>query len=179
VGKRDLEETILKINLEAVGEVVRQIRLRDLGGIIIIDFIDMDRVEHRREVSRALERSLAEDKARTNVLEISELGIVEMTRKRVRQGLHSVLTQPCPTCKGSGTVRSLASVAAELYRKVQTAAADVAGQEILIRVHPDLADFLREEEPEALDALRRRTRRRVVVQAAHALHRDEYEVIAR
>ncbi|MGH7321725.1 MAG: Rne/Rng family ribonuclease, partial [Candidatus Rokuibacteriota bacterium] len=132
VGKRDLEETILKINLEAVTEVVRQIRLRDLGGIIIIDFIDMEREDHRQQVFRALKRVLGEDKSRTNVLEISELGLVEMTRKRVRQGLHSLLMQHCPTCKGSGVVKSPPAITAEIYRKIQAAAADVGGQEVLI-----------------------------------------------
>ena len=119
VGKRDLEETILKINLEAVTEVVRQIRLRDLGGIIIIDFIDMERAEHRDQVFKALKRALADDKARTNVLEISELGLVEMTRKRVRQSLQSLFCAPCPTCKGSGVVKSDATLAAEIFRKIQ------------------------------------------------------------
>jgi ribonuclease G len=179
VGKRDLEETILKINLEAVNEVVRQIRLRDLGGIIIIDFIDMDREEHRQQVFRALTRALAEDKARTNVLEISELGLVEMTRKRVRQGLHSLLMQPCPTCKGSGAVRAPAAIAAEIYRKIQAAAGDVAGQEVLIRVNPEVATYLQEEESEGLEILQRRLQRKVTVQTVHALHRDEYEIIAR
>ncbi len=110
VGKRDFEETVLKINLEAATEVVRQIRLRDLGGIIIIDFIDMERAEHRDQVFKALTRALADDKARTNVLEISELGLVEMTRKRVRQSLQSLFCAPCPTCKGSGVVKSDATL---------------------------------------------------------------------
>jgi ribonuclease G len=179
VGKRDLEETILKINLEAVTEVVRQIRLRDLGGIIIIDLIDMEQEEHRQQVSRALKRALGEDKARTNVLEISELGLVEMTRKRVRQGLHSLLTQHCPTCKGSGVVKSAAAVTAEIYRKIQTAAMDVAGQEVLIRVNPEMAAYFQEEEPESLDTLQRRIQRKVTVQAVSALHKDEYEIITR
>ncbi len=119
VGKRDFEETVLKINLEAATEVVRQIRLRDLGGIIIIDFIDMERAEHRDQVFKALTRALADDKARTNVLEISELGLVEMTRKRVRQSLQSLFCAPCPTCKGSGVVKSDATLSAEIFRKIQ------------------------------------------------------------
>src|SRR5207249_6817782 len=96
VGKRDFEETVLKINLEAVTEVVRQIRLRDLGGIIIIDFIDMEVPGHREQVSAALRKALADDKSRTNVLEISDLGLVEMTRKRARQDLRSMFCVPCP-----------------------------------------------------------------------------------
>lgn len=178
VGKRDFEETVLKINLEAAAEVVRQMRLRDLGGIIIIDFIDMEREDHRQQVFRALKRALAEDKARTNVLEISELGLVEMTRKRVRQGLHALLTERCPTCKGSGVVRSTAAIAAEIVRRVQ-AAADVGGQEVLVRVHPDLAAYLQEEEAEGLERLQRRLGRRVTIQAASGLQKDEYEIVTR
>jgi len=179
VGKRDLEETILKINLEAVGEIVRQIRLRDLGGIIIIDFIDMDREDHRVQVFRALKRALAEDKSRTNVLEISELGLVEMTRKRVRQSLQSLLMQHCPTCKGTGHVKSPPAIAAEIYRKIQTATLDISGQEVLIRVNPEMAAFFQEEEGDGLDLLQRRIQRKVSVQGASGLHKDEYEIITR
>ena len=179
VGKRDLDETILKINLEAVGEIVRQIRLRDLGGIIIIDFIDMDHEDHRGQVFRALKRALGDDKSRTNVLEISELGLVEMTRKRVRQSLHSLLMQSCPTCKGTGVVKSAAALTAEIYRKIQAATRDISGQEVLIRVHPDLADYLQEEEAEGLEILQRRIQRKVTVQSVQGLHKDEYEIITR
>jgi ribonuclease G len=179
VGKRDLEETILKINLEAVNEVVRQIRLRDLGGIIIIDFIDMDRDEHRGQVFRALKKALGEDKSRTNVLEISELGLVEMTRKRVRQSLQSLLMHHCPTCKGTGLVKSFPALTAEIYRKIQVAALDVGGQEVLIRVNPEMAAYLGDEEGDGLDRLQRRIQRKVTVQSAPSLHKDEYEIIAR
>jgi ribonuclease G len=179
VGKRDFEETILKINLEAVAEIVRQIRLRDLGGIIIIDFIDMEQEDHRQQVFRALKRALAEDKARTNVLEISELGLVEMTRKRVRQGLHSLLMQACPTCKGSGVIKSAPAITAEVYRKIQAAAADVGGQEVLIRVNPEMADYFESEEAEGVELLQRRIQRKVTVQAVPSLHKDEYEIITR
>ena len=179
VGKRDLEETILKINLEAVGEIVRQIRLRDLGGIIIIDFIDMDQEDHRGQVFRALKRALGDDKSRTNVLEISELGLVEMTRKRVRQSLHSLLMQSCPTCKGTGVVKSAPALTAEIYRKIQVATRDISGQEVLIRVNPDLAAYLQEEEGEGLEILQRRIQRKVTVQGVQGLHKDEYEIITR
>ncbi len=179
VGKRDFEETILKINVEAVNEVVRQIRLRDLGGIIIIDFIDMEREEHRQQVFRALKRALGEDKSRTNVLEISELGLVEMTRKRVRQGLQSLLMTPCPTCKGTGVVKSPAAITAEIYRKIQAAAADVGGQEVLVRVNAEMAGHFEEQEAEGLELLQRRIHRKVTVQAVETLHKDEYEIITR
>ncbi len=179
VGKRDFEETILKINVEAVNEVVRHIRLRDLGGIIIIDFIDMEREEHRQQVFRALKKALGEDKSRTNVLEISELGIVEMTRKRVRQGLQSLLMTQCPTCKGSGGVKAPAAITAEIYRKIQAAVADVGGQEVLIRVNPEMAAYFQDEEGEGLELLQRRIQRKVTIQAVQALHKDEYEIITR
>src|SRR5262249_43915222 len=176
VGKRDFEETVLKINLEAVTEVVRQIRLRDLGGIIIIDFIDMERPEHRDQVFKALTKVLAEDKARTNALEISDLGLVEMTRKRVRQSLHSLFFAPCPTCKGSGVVKSDATIAAEIFRKLQAAAVEGAGHEAQIRVHPDMAHYLETEQGDALERLRAATGRKVSVQAVLSHNREQYDV---
>src|SRR5207249_4335349 len=142
VGKRDLEQTILEINIEAIGEIVRQIRLRDLGGIIIIDFIDMEREEHREQVSKALRRALAEDKARTNVLEISELGLVEMTRKRVRQDLRSFFAAPCPTCHGAGAIKSDVTLSAEIFRKVRALAREDDHQEIVVKAHPELVHHL-------------------------------------
>jgi ribonuclease G len=179
VGKRDFEQTILKINLEAVTEIVRQIRLRDLGGLIIIDFIDMEREEHRQQVSRALRKALAEDKARTNVLEISELGLVEMTRKRVRQDLQSLFCVPCQACKGSGVAKSDATLAAEIFRKIQAAAVEVEAREVLIRVHPEMAQHLETEEREGMDLLKEQVGRKLSVQAVPTLHREEYEIISR
>ena len=176
VGKRDFEETVLKINLEAATEVIRQIRLRDLGGIIIIDFIDMERAEHRDQVFQALMKVLADDKARTNVLEISELGLVEMTRKRVRQGLQSLLTSACPTCKGSGTVKSDLTLAAEIFRKVQAGAREASGREVLIRVNPEMAHHLEDEEREGLERLQELIGREVMVQAMPAYHREQYDL---
>jgi ribonuclease G len=177
VGKRDFEETVLKINLEAATEVVRQIRLRDLGGIIIIDFIDMERSEHRDQVFRALKRALADDKARTNVLEISELGLVEMTRKRVRQSLQSIFCAPCPTCKGSGVVKSDATLAAEIFRKVQGQGAPSG--DVVIRVHPEMAHHLEASQREALERLQALVGRPVVVQAVPSYHREQYELTVR
>jgi ribonuclease G len=165
VGKRDFEQTVLKINLEAVGEVVRQIRLRDLGGIIIIDFIDMEVPEHREQVEKALKRALVEDKARTNVLAISELGLVEMTRKRVRQDLRSLLTESCPTCRGAGVVKSSATLAAEVFRAVQAKAADAAGREVVVRVHPAFAEYLDAEHREALQRLAQALDVKITIQA--------------
>jgi ribonuclease G len=177
VGKRDFEETILKINLEAVNEVVRQVRLRDLGGLIIIDFIDMEKPEHRGEVYRALKRALAADKARTNVLEISELGLVEMTRKRVRQDLRSLLTAPCPTCKGQGVLKADSTIAAEIFRAVQTQAVDHDARDLVVRAHPDLVSYLETEGRDALQRLRTSLEVNIALQStgAHA-PREDFEI---
>jgi ribonuclease G len=180
VGKRDFEETVLKINLESVGEIVRQIRLRDLGGIIIIDFIDMEQEDHREQVYKALTRALVEDKARTNVLQISELGLVEMTRKRVRQDLRSLLTMACPACAGTGVTKTDATLAAEVFRALQAKAASDPRRELVVRVHPDLAAYLEAEARDTLERLAGALDRKITVQAVtgHA-HRDEFEVLLR
>ncbi len=180
VGKRDFEQTVLKINLEAVGEVVRQIRLRDLGGLIIIDFIDMEREEHREQVEKALKKALGEDKARTNVLRISELGLVEMTRKRVRQDLRALLSVSCPTCKGSGVIKSDATLAAEIFRATRAKAmgAEAAdAREVFLRVHPDVARYLEGDGQEGLERLAATLGRKVTVQAIqHQSDREGYEI---
>ena len=178
VGKRDFEQTVLKINLEAVGEIVRQIRLRDLGGIIIIDFIDMEAPEHREQVYRALKRALADDKARTNVLEISELGLVEMTRKRVRQDLRSLLSTTCPTCKGSGVTKAETTLATEIFRAVAAKvrmAEEADGREVVVRMHPDLARYFEGDGQAGLERLARALDRKITIQPNH-VDRDGYEV---
>src|SRR5438132_6299444 len=180
VGKRDFEQTVLKINMEAVGEVVRQIRLRDLGGIIIIDFIDMEVLEHREQVYKALKRALAEDKARTNVLEITELGLVEMTRKRVRQDLRALLSGTCPTCRGSGVTKSNETLAAEGYRVIQAqvaAESEPARHEVIARVHPDLAVYFEGEGREELARLEAALDVKVIVQPVDKQeHREDYDI---
>jgi len=180
VGKRDFEQTVLKINMEAVGEIVRQIRLRDLGGIIIIDFIDMETAEHREQVYRALKRALAEDKARTNVLEISELGLVEMTRKRVRQDLRALLSAQCPTCKGSGVTKSDETLTAELFRAIRARAATAPDKDIVARVHPDLAEHLDGEARDDVARLADALRTRITVEAfRQPKAREDYELMVR
>ena len=180
VGKRDFEQTVLKINLEAVTEVVRQIRLRDLGGIIIIDFIDMEVPEHREQVEKAVKRALAEDKARTNVLGISELGLVEMTRKRVRQDLRALLSVSCPTCRGTGVTKSNETLAAEIYRAVQSkvaAESEPIRRDVLVRVHPDVATYLESEAQEDLSRLQTALGITLAVQAVDKQpHREDFEI---
>ncbi len=180
VGKRDFEQTVLKINLESVGEIVRQIRLRDLGGIIIIDFIDMEREEHREQVYKAVKQALVEDKARTNVLEISELGLVEMTRKRVRQDLRALLSVACPTCKGGGVIKSDATLAAEIFRAVRAKAAggeENGEREVVVRVHPDVSRYLEGDGRDGIERLAASLGRKVTVQAIqHHGDREGYEI---
>jgi len=154
VGKHDFEETVLKTNLEAAREVARQVRLRDLGGIIIIDFIDMARQENRDKVMEELKEALKVDRSPTNVSLLSELGLVEMTRKRVRQGLNQSLSQTCATCGGLGWVRSTASIAHQALREVEWRIARKALPRIKIRASRDLVDWIKAEEAEIIETLR-------------------------
>jgi ribonuclease G len=151
VGKDALEETVFAANLEAVPEIARQIRLRDLGGLLVVDFIDMEEPEHRREVVERFEAELARDRARTRVLQISDFGLVEITRQRSRRNLERALTRPCPECDGSGRVPTDLTAALELRRALAAGRAAISpGNTIRIRVHPTLARLLIEEEPDLL-----------------------------
>ena len=118
VGHRTLAETIFKTNLEAAQAICRQLRLRNLGGMIIIDFIDMQDAEHRRQVMRALEKYLAKDHAKSQICEVSALGLVEMTRKRTRESLGHVLCEPCPCCSGRGTLKTAETTCYEIFREI-------------------------------------------------------------
>jgi ribonuclease G len=153
VGKHDFEETILKTNREAAREIARQVRLRDLGGIIIIDFIDMARQENRNKVMEELKEALKADRSPTNVSLLSELGLVEMTRKRVRQGLNQSLSQTCATCGGLGWVRSTASIAHQALREVEWRMGRKALPRIKVRAAPDLVNWIKAEEAEVVETL--------------------------
>jgi ribonuclease G len=151
VGKEDLEETVFETNLEAIPEVARQIRLRDLGGLLVVDFIDMLDVAHRREVFERFEAELAKDRARFRILPVSEFGLIEITRQRSRGNLEKLLTRPCPDCGGSGRVKTDLTVALELRRALLAPPVlFVAGETVRVRVRPALARFLEEEEPDLL-----------------------------
>jgi len=177
VGKSDQEETILRTNLEAARQVVQQLRLRNIGGIIVIDFIDMEKAANRRKVSEALQDALKKDKARSHVVRISELGLVQMTRKRTRESLEQLLTTPCPTCHGSGRERSVETLAYEALRKVQRELAGADGKgPVSLRVHPEVAGYLQEREARSLEALSRIVGRAVEVEAAPELARGDAEV---
>ena len=153
VGKQDFEETVLKTNLEASREIARQVRLRDLGGIIIIDFIDMAKQENRERVVEGLKDVLRSDRSPTNVLFLNELGLVEMTRKRVRPAMSMHMGIPCPTCNGTGWLRSLQSIAAHILREVEWEMSRNHARKITIKAHPDIVEWLRAEEAELIASL--------------------------
>ena len=177
VGKRNQEETIVRTNLEAAQEVVRQLRLRNVGGIIIIDFIDMEKESNRKKVYDALRDVLKKDKARTNILKISELGLVEMTRQRTRESLENQLLSPCPHCDGRGRIKSAVTVAYDLLRAIKKQQANLEnGKNILVRLHPDVANFLYDEKNNSLENLEREINRRIIIKVSQELRHDQYEI---
>ena len=179
VGKRNQEETILKTNLEAVQEVVRHLRLRNVGGIIIIDFIDMEKEANRKKVYEALKEALKKDKARSNILKISELGLVEMTRQRTRESLENQLLRPCPHCEGRGRIKSPATIAYDVLRAIKRQQTQVEnGKNIVVRLHPDIANFLYDEKNNSLENLEREINHRIIIKASQDLHHEKYDISA-
>ncbi|GAB4293979.1 MAG: ribonuclease G [Desulfuromonadia bacterium] len=177
VGKHNLEDTILKTNLEAVKEIAYQLRLRNIGGIIIIDFIDMEKEVNREKVFTALEEALKGDKSKTNILKISELGLVEMTRKRVRESIGRMLCEPCPYCEGRGYVKSKVTVCHEIFRELHREMIDVRGTKVMLSVHPQVADLLYDEERRGLEELERTFKKRITVRAKPGFHQEQFEIL--
>ncbi len=153
VGSRNLEETIFKTNLEAAQGIARQLRLRNLGGIIILDFIDMSEDEHKRQVMRALEKALDKDHARTHISEVSSLGLVEMTRKRTRESLEHVLCGTCPTCEGRGMIKTAETICYEIFREILREARQFDAKELLVLAAQEVVDLLVDEESGSLAEL--------------------------
>jgi ribonuclease G len=177
VGKRNQDETVLKTNLEAVEEVVKQLRMRNIGGIIIVDFIDMSRETDRRKVSEALGLALKRDKARTSVLKISELGLVEMTRKRTRESLEASLTEQCPRCQGRRVVKSIATVAAEVIRGIRREAAQrTLGDMVIVRLSSEVARYLYDNGAKDLEALEEKLGAKVVLRSKEGLEPGAFEL---
>jgi len=174
VGKKSSEHTILKTNLEAVDEVVYQLRLRNIGGIIVIDFIDMAKASDREKVYNALKAALRVDKARTNILKISELGIVEMTRKRVRESLSQVLCEPCPYCEGNALVRSRDSIVMDIYRELAREVPTKKKRAGLF-VSPYIAEYL-DANPEIIEDIEQRFGKKVDIKPVDRFHQERYEV---
>ncbi len=177
VGKRNQDETVLKTNLEAVEEVVKQLRLRNIGGIIIVDFIDMAREADRKKVSEALAAALKRDKARTTALKISELGLVQMTRKRTRESLEALLTEQCPRCQGRRVVKSVATLAAEVIRGIRREAARRSlGDMIIVRLSPEVARYLYDNGSKDLEMLEEKLGAKIVLRSKEGLEPGAFEL---
>jgi ribonuclease G len=179
VGRGNLEDTILKTNLEAVKEIAYQLRLRNIGGIIVLDFIDMERESHRERVMTLLREELKKDKSKTNVLRISELGLVEMTRKRVRESLNRLLCEPCPYCDGKGHVRSKETICNEIDREVIREHSQAKSETIVVYCHPKIASILMENEHHRVVNLEKKLSVRLHIKADPTFHLEQYEVFAR
>jgi len=177
VGHRNLEETIFRTNLEAAVTIARQLRLRNLGGIIIIDFIDMHDEPHRRAVLAALERALAADRAQTHIVSLSPLGLVEMTRKRTRESLEHLLCAPCPSCEGRGFVRTPETVCNEIFREIVRQSRQFASRELLILAHQDVVDRLLDEESATLAELEGQVGRPIRLQVEALYGVDQFDVV--
>ncbi len=177
VGKSNrLEDTIVKTNTEAVKEIVRQIRLRDLGGIIVVDFIDMDERKNRQKVMQALEEAMRADKAPYKILQFNDFGLVAITRKRVKQSLERTLCSPCPYCEGAGYVKSVQTVIGEILIEAQKIARAIEGKDVLLRVHPDVAKVLKANDNKYLEELEQILSRPVLVKGDPTLHMEKFDL---
>ena len=181
VGKKTsgrLEDTIVKTNLEAVKEIVRQIRLRDLGGIIVLDLIDMEDRKNRQKVLQAVELELKKDRSPSKALQVSDFGLVIITRKRVKQSLERVLTEPCPYCSGTGVIKSSSTICYEILSEVKKIGPDLNGHRLLLRVNPDIARALKEEESAVLRDLKQSIGKDVTIKPDVQLHHEQFDVMA-
>ncbi len=177
VGNRNLEETIFKTNLEATQAIVRQLRLRNLGGIIIIDFIDMKDAEHRRQVLRSFEKSLERDHAKTCITEVSSLGLIEMTRKRTRESLEHILCEACPVCNGKGTVKTVETVAFEIFREIIREARQFDTKKLLVLTSSKVGEYLMDEESSSIAELEEFMDRTIQLQIDNEYHQEQYDVV--
>ena len=177
LGQRNLEETVYRTNLEAAQSVARQLRLRNLGGIIIIDFIDMSDSEHRRQVMRTLEKALSGDHARTNVHEFSPLGLVEMTRKRTTESLERQLCESCPTCSGRGSLRTAETVVYEIFREITRAVRQFDASQLLVIASPKVVARVMEEESAAVLELEEFLGKSIRFQPDEQCQQEQYDVV--
>src|SRR6187549_2541763 len=181
VGKKSagrLEDTILKTNLEAVKEIVRQIRLRDLGGIIVLDFIDMEEKKNRLKVFQTVEQELRKDRSPSKALQVSDFGLVIITRKRVKQSLERVLTEPCPYCAGSAVIKSASTICYEILSEVKKISGDLNGQSLVLRVNPDIARAFRDEERAVFKDLKQSLGREIALRPDAQLHHEQFDLMA-
>lgn len=177
VGKKRLEDTVVKTNLEAVQEIVRQIRLRDLGGLLVVDFIDMEEEENRKELVAALETELKRDRSKNRMLPVSEFGLVEITRKRQRQSLERTLTMPCPYCQGVGRIKSVQTILLEIRRQILRRAYDGEWHSLLLRVHPEIYRALVGEERRLIEELEERIGMPIHVKSDEHIHHEGFDIV--
>ncbi|HBO91403.1 MAG TPA: Rne/Rng family ribonuclease [Acidobacteria bacterium] len=179
VGKRSgrLEDTIVKTNLEAVKEIVRQFRLRDLGGIIVLDLIDMEERKNRQKVFQAIEQELRKDRAPSKTVQVSDVGLIIVTRKRVKQSLERQLNEPCPYCSGSGAIKSISTICYEILSEIRKIKSDLYGQGVVLRVNPEVARALAEEEKQVLSDLQAALGRKVIIKPDVQLHHEQFDVM--
>ena len=177
VGKTQrLEDTIVKTNIDAIKEIVRQIRLRDLGGIIIIDFIDMDERRNRQRVMQALEEELRHDRAPSKTLQFNDFGLVAITRKRVKQSLERTIGAPCPYCQSTGYVKSVSTVCNEIYVEMRKIAKHLEHEDVMLRVHPDVAKELKGNNAKLLNEMEEMTKRTIIVKSDPAVHQEQFDI---
>jgi ribonuclease G len=175
-GSKDLEETALKTNLEAVAEIAYQLRFRNVGGLVVLDLIDMDLPANRDKVYRALEQFLAKDKAKTTINRISDLGLIEMTRKRTRESLSRTMHEPCFYCDGTGQIQSRTTIAYEILRQLRRERESLPGYSVVVNAHPAIVDLLQSEEHEAVQEAERRNMRRIELVARREYHIEQFDL---
>ncbi|MBI4368575.1 MAG: Rne/Rng family ribonuclease [Candidatus Omnitrophica bacterium] len=175
-GHRNLEETVYRTNLEAAQEISRQVRLRDMGGIIIIDFIDMSKPDHRRHLYRLFKDVVKKDRAKTNILQMSELGLVEMTRQRIRPSLESAVHETCSYCEGKGIIKSVTTMTIQTLKEVKKALNHSTGKILNVYVHPQVAERLLHDEKRSLRDLEQAAKSRVIILADPSLHREDVNI---
>jgi ribonuclease G len=181
VGKKSagrLEDTIVKTNLEAVREIVRQVRLRDLGGIIVLDFIDMEEKKNRQKVAQAVEQELRKDRAPSKAVQVSDFGLIIITRKRVKSSLERQLTEPCPYCSGTGTIKTSATICYDILTEVKKVSHELDGYSLVLRVNPEIARALKDESRSVLRELEMTVGRSVTVRPDEQLHHEQFDVMA-
>ncbi|MBT4160457.1 MAG: Rne/Rng family ribonuclease, partial [Gammaproteobacteria bacterium] len=177
VGRKDLEDTIYRTNLEAATAIPRQLRLRNIGGIVIIDFIDMENEEHKRQVLRMLEKGQQADRVKCNITQISELGLVEMTRKRTHGSLLKTLCEPCSVCDGRGFIKSAESVCLEIFKNLQRKAKELSGRECLVMASQTVVDQLIDEQAENVRELARMLGTSISYQVEPGYTQEQYDIV--
>ena len=177
-GKTNLEDTVFKTNLEAADEIARQVRLRDIGGIIVCDFIDMRYERNRRELLKRMQDALRDDRSKTTVSEVTELGLIEMTRKRVKHTLTNALSQTCPYCEGSGHVRSVTTMTFDLIRRLQAVFCDSKEKSVIVQVHPDVARRLRTENKDLIDDVSQEFEREIDIESVSDFHIHDVRLLS-